>query len=271
MDMKQLAGVLLEVIQENRSLRAELTEVRSQIESLSSDVKDLRHKTGSLLTKTSVESKRNAQHRSTIEESQLTLAEKQKILEGNMEELKSLVKYGPPPLQHLDAVKDELSEGGGSVGKNKSKRISPKELIMISPVKKVDGAFSFEGEEEEEVREINRGRGFSTPRTSRTRMKSHSPRRGEGEISGNNNNSNNSNNSSVPRLASNDFSVNKIMNSGYTISAKSIFEIPTLSEKQVLLKDLKGLSEIRKKYEDERLLHLEAKVIKRTEVEVEAR
>ena len=138
MDIKQLAAVLLEVIQENRDLKTELATLRSDFQSLSSSVtdlkssvSDLRMKTGTLITKTSLEQKRNTQQRATVEQWNETVEGRQKTLEANMEELKNLVKFGPPPLAHLSAIKkDEELEN-----EKKKGRISPKKLIAISPVK----------------------------------------------------------------------------------------------------------------------------------------
>ncbi|GMI12738.1 hypothetical protein TrVE_jg1680 [Triparma verrucosa] len=246
MDIKQLAAVLLEVIQENRDLKSELATLRSDFQSLSSSVtdlkssvSDLRMKTGTLITKTSLEQKRNTQQRATVEQWKETVEGRQRTLEANMEELKNLVKFGPPPLAHLSAIKkDEELEN-----EKKKGRISPKQLIAISPVKpgRSHGRTHFQFDNSEAF--------FSRLRDpEETKVSQPSP--------------------PVLSPSQNDFALNKLLNSGYTISAKSIFEIPSHNDKLHLLSDLKGLAHIRRSYESERLRLLSSKVQAETEARV---
>ncbi|GMH81860.1 hypothetical protein TrST_g8353 [Triparma strigata] len=247
MDIKQLAAVLLEVIQENRDLKSELATLRSDFQSLSSSVtdlkssvSDLRMKTGTLITKTSLEQKRNTQQRATVEQWKETVEGRQRTLEANMEELKNLVKFGPPPLAHLSAIKkDEELEN-----EKKKGRISPKQLIAISPVKpgRSHGRTHFQFDNSEVF--------FSRLRDpEETKVSQPSP--------------------PVLSPSQNDFALNKLLNSGYTISAKSIFEIPSHNDKLHLLSDLKGLAHIRRSYESERLRLLSSKVQAETEAREE--
>ena len=154
-----------------------------------------------------------------------------------MEELKNLVKFGPPPLAHLSAIKkDEELEN-----EKKKGRISPKKLIAISPVKPGRSPappqpFQFDNSEVF----------FSRLRDPEETKVSQPP---------------------PPFLSpsQNDFALHKLLNSGYTISAKSIFEIPSHNDKLHLLSDLQGLARIRRSYESERLRVLSLKVRSETE------